>query len=285
MLRYCFNITRYKYVLLFIALCMCSGCNWSEKMYKTMHIKVVIPDHVWTKSGAPISYKLVYPAKGGDLRSMYLPVGTREIFVEVQRGINVPVAAYPMGRLPPAGGVIPGQIDKGEYLYGNELELEYAYGPVAEMLLDLWGYSSRCETVCVQALAAELLEEGGGDPWTCNLERIKGAIVRGRLNRLQVCSKKEFSTSIEIPKGKWISGNCFFKGSIEVVPEHEKEGSERTEYTGGGTISGVQMVAFGGLYPGRHFFFSPDTGLELHIFVDKKGGCQWVYDSLSCFHN
>jgi hypothetical protein len=77
--------------------------------------------------------------------------------------------------------------------------------------------------------------------------------------------------SIELPAEDWISGNCFFKGEIEVEPEGEAGLGERVP------------VRFSGLYPGRHVFFSPATGLELHIYADKKGGCRYVCDSLANF--
>lgn len=254
------------FFLLIAAVC-CTGCEGVLGGMATAKVEVRLPVPVWEREGAPISHLLLYPGGDGKIESLYLPVGVRRAVIEVQRGFNVPVLAYPMGRLPPAGGVV----------IARTLQLRYRYGPPVKVLQELWKFSDRCETVCVKALAAEMEKEGEGDPWMCDIEKIKGAIIRGRLNRLYVRSRKLYSLCIELPGSEWISGNQFFNGTIETV----SEGGESPAPSG--SEGGPTLFKFSGLYPGGHYFFSPEGGLELHIYVDKKGGCRWICDSLGCF--
>jgi len=245
----------------------CTGCGGALGGMATVKVEVIIPEPVWAQKGAPISHLLLYPGGDGKIKSLYLPVGVRRAVIEVQRGFNVPVLSYPMGRLTPAGGIV----------VARTLRLRYRYGPPAKVLQELWDFSERCETVCVEALASEMEKEGEGDPWRCDIDKIKGALVRGRLNRLYVRSRKLYSLSIELPAETWISGNLFFNGTVEAVSgEGESPDSAASE-------EGYSLVKFSGLYPGGHCFFSPEGGLELHIYVDKKGGCRWICDSLGSF--
>ena len=254
-------------VVLLIAAVCCTACEGVLGGMATVKVEVRIPESVWAQEGAPISHLLLYPGGSGDIKSLYLPVGVERAVIKVQRGFNVPVLAYPMGRLPPAGGVVR----------EGTLRLRYRYGPPAKVLQELWDFSDRCETVCVEALAAEMEKEGEGDPWRCDIDKIKGALIRGRLNRLYVRSRKLYSLSIELPGGTWISGNRFFNGTVEEVSgEGEPPASTASE-------EGYSLFKFSGLYPGGHCFFSPESGLELHIYVDKKGDCRWICDSLGCF--
>jgi len=248
-----------------------SGCSAVFDLIPRVRLQVHIPKSTWQEAGVPVSHRVVYPDRYGDLQTLFLPAGVSKAEIEVQRGYNVPVLAYPLGRLPPAGGFVSSHIQLNIVGTNNVLPLRYRYGPAAQLLQDLWHLSERCQTVCVDALVTELENEGDGDPWNCDFDRVKGAIARGRLNRLHVRSMNTAFISIELPAEDWISGNCFFKGEIEVEPEGEAGLGERVP------------VRFSGLYPGRHVFFSPATGLELHIYADKKGGCRYVCDSLANF--
>jgi len=259
---------------MFIFYCVyISGCSAMFDLMPRVRLQVHIPKSVWQEAGVPVSHLLVYPDESGELQRLFLPAGVRTAVIKVQRGYNVPVLAYPLGRLPPAGGFVSSHIQLNLSGTENVLPLRYRYGPAAQLLQDLWQLSERCQTVCVEALVIEMEKEGDGDPWNCDFDRVKGAIARGRLNRLHVRSMTTTSISIELPAEDWIAGNCFFKGASEV----NQEGAT-------GDIAGTQvLVRFSGLYPGRHVFFSPTSGLELHIYVDKKGGCRYVCDSLANF--
>ncbi|MFO7731650.1 MAG: hypothetical protein R6V86_12915 [Spirochaetia bacterium] len=250
-----------------------SGCSAVFDLMPRVRLQVRIPNSPWQEAGVPVSHRLVYPDRHGDFQTLFLPAGVNEAEIEVQRGYNVPVLAYPLGRLPPAGACVSSHIQLNLIGTNNELPLRYRYGPAVELLQELWQLSERCHTVCVEALITEMEKEGDGDPWNCDVDRVKGAIARGRLNRLHVRSMNTASISIELPAEEWIPGNIFFQGTIEVDPEGEI-----------GDIAGTQVpVRFSGLYPGRHLFFSPSSGLELHIYVDKKGGCRYICDSLANF--
>ncbi|MDZ7795396.1 MAG: hypothetical protein U5P10_17400 [Spirochaetia bacterium] len=249
-----------------------SGCSAVFDLLPKVRLQVNIPKSTWQEAGVPVAHRVVYPDRYGDLQTLFLPAGVNTAVIEVQRGCNVPVLAYPLGRLAPAGGCVSSHIQLDLFGTNNVLPLRYRYGPAAQLLQDLWQLSERCQTVCVEALVTELVKEGDGDPWNCDFDRVKGAIARGRLNRLHVRSMNTTSISIELPAEDWIPGNLFFQGAIEV--DVDADGAGRGE---------MVPVRFSGLYPGRHLFFSPTSGLELHIYVDKKGGCRYVCDSLANF--
>lgn len=259
-----------------------SCCSAVFDLAPRVRLQVHVPKTTWQEAGVPVSHRLVYPDRNGDLHTLFLPSGVKTAVIEVQRGYNVPVVAYPLGRLPPAGGCVSSHIQLSLIGSTNVLTLKNRYGPAAQLLQDLWHLSERCQTVCVEALVTELEKEGDGDPWNCDFDRVKGAILRGRLNRLQVRSMNTVSASLELPAGDWIPGNPFFQGCIELGPEGAGDTAGDGDAEGAG--QGEQVpVRFSGLYPGRHLFFSPKSGLELHIYVDKKEGCRSVCDSLANF--
>src|SRR6056297_2447910 len=260
-----------------------SGCSAVFDLLPRVRLQIHIPKSTWQDAGVPVSHRLVYPDRNGVLQTLFLPAGVKTAVIEVQRGYNVPVLAYPLGRLPPAGGCVSSHIQLSLICRNNGLFLRNRYGPAVQLLQDLWHLSERCQTVCVEALVTELEREGDGDPWNCDFDRVKGAIARGRLNRLHVRSLNATSISLELPAEDWIPGNHFFKGTIEAEPKAET-GDISDKVYAEGVVRGEQvLVTFSGLYPGRHLFFSPTTGLELHIYVDKKGGCRYVSDSLANF--
>ncbi|MCF7949477.1 MAG: hypothetical protein K9M94_12885 [Spirochaetia bacterium] len=260
--------------VMFILYCVyISGCSAVFDLMPRVRLRVRIQKSAWQEAGVPVSHLLVYPDESGELQRLFLPAGVTTAVIEVQRGYNVPVLAYPLGRLPPAGGCVSSHIQLKLIGTDKVLALRHRYGPAAQLLQELWQLSERCQTVCVEALVTEMESEGDGDPWNCDFDRIKGAIARGRLNRLHVRSMDTTAITIELPAADWIPGNCFFNGAIEVNQEGET-----------GAEAGAQvLVRFSGLYPGRHVFFSPTSGLELHIYADKKGDCRYVCDSLAHF--
>ncbi|HKK64722.1 MAG TPA: hypothetical protein VJ967_02630 [Clostridia bacterium] len=260
-----------------------SGCSAAFDLLPKVRLQIHIPKSTWQNAGVPVAHRVVYPDRYGDLQTLFLPAGLNTAVIEVQRGYNVPVVAYPLGRLPPAGGCVSSHIQLDLFGSNNVLPLRYRYGPAAQLLQELWHLSERCQTVCIEALVTEQEKKGDGDPWNCDFDRIKGALVRGRLNRLHVRSMNTTSITIELPVEDWIPGNLFFQGAIEV----DREG-ENVDIAGGVDAGGANQgekvsVRFSGLYPGRHLFFSPTSGLELHIYADKKGGCRYVCDSLANF--
>ena len=233
-----------------------------------VEVDVRIPPSEWSAAGAAVGHRVVYPDGSGALREIYLPAGTCAAVIGVQRGYNVPIAAYPLGRLKPSGACIANHAEFALAGTHTVVPLRFRYGPAAQVLLELWDLSDRCKTVQLEALTREMEFEGEGDPWSCDLTRLKNAIARGRLNRLQVCDTDRFDVCLDLPADDWIAGNSLWKGTVSSIAIPGP---------------GLTSIEFSGLYPGRHCFYSAASGLELHLYVDKKGGCRWVCDSLSDF--
>ncbi len=249
-----------------------SSCGWGF-LQPGVEVQVWIPQAAWADAGVEGRYKLVFPNGRGELTELCLAPGVRSAVIRVQRGFNVPIAAYPFGRLKPAGAFLTQHLDNR--LIRRVVRLRNRYGPAAHIMLELRAQADRCETVQVEALTREMQAEGEGDPWKCDLERIKSALVRGRLNRLQVCDLESYNVSLALPAGDWVAGNSLWNGTVSSEPANEGGGS-----TGDSPAPEPMTVEFSGLYAGRHCFYSPESGLELHLYVDKKGGCRWVCDSL-----
>lgn len=260
--------------LFILLLVLLSSCK-IPFLQRGVEVEIRIPSSKWSKAGAPVGHRLVYPDGSGAVNTVYLPAGNSSVVLKVQRGYNVPILAYPLGRLKPCGAC---SANHAEYEPGGAktvVPLSFRYGPAAQVLLELWDLSARCETVHFEALTREMEQEGEGDPWNCDLARVKSAIARGRLNRLQVCDLDLFDIRVDLPAGDWIAGNGLWKGEVSYTRNSGEDG--------GGSEPGPLSVEFSGLYPGRHCFYSAESGLELHLYVDKKGDCRWVCDSLVDF--
>lgn len=255
--------------LMVVTVAVLPGCSLG-RLRPGVEVVVKLPPAAWDETGISMGHRLVFPNAQGEIEELWLPAGVSSAAVRVRRGYNVPILAYPLGRLRPSGACSTehGQCELGRLA----VPLRFRHGPAAQAMLELQSLAERCETVHLEALTLELEAEGEGDPWKCDLERVKSAIVRGRLNRLQVCNLDSLDLTVELPAGDWIAGNSLWNGTVRSESADE-----------GGSDSEFLRVEFSGLYPGRHCFYSPASGLELHLYVDKKGGCRWVCDSLSAF--
>lgn len=239
----------------------------------TVEVEVVIPSGPWGEAGAPVFHVLRYPSPAGDRpEKLRVPAGTDRVVIRLPRGTTVPVLAYPMGRLRPVGG-IAGPMIEPRLLHRQVLELTDLAGAVAEIFMDLLREQDRCETVNFRALMEAMEEKGGGDPWACDAERIRQALLVGTLGLLQVRKLESFSCILSLPAEDWLAGNGLFRGGVTAAEE-----SSAADLS-----SGRRGLEFSGLYPGTHRFFSPRTGMELHIFVDKNGDCRSVLGSLRDF--
>ncbi|MGC9312512.1 MAG: hypothetical protein ACP5IA_07440 [Sediminispirochaetaceae bacterium] len=250
------------------------GCSL---LYPELTAVVEVPATPWETAGVRAGWVLVYPDEAGEVRTRSLPAGLRQTEIRLPRGYGVPVAAYPLGRLKPCGGFAgitgwkggrPGGLAPG-WNGKIGLQLEEEYGPLAEMMLSLWRLSGRCGAVNIEELQRAILEEGGGDPWSCDVVRIRHAILTGTLNYRGIRRSPEIDAEeLPLPSSDWIPETSLWKGSIAGRP---------------GTEPGSWLVEFGGLLSGCTRFYSPGTGLELHIYSEKKGGCRYVIGSLSDF--
>jgi len=115
--------------------------------------------------------------------------------------------------------------------------------------------------VDVDSLQKALLRKGDGDPWSCDLRRIRHAIVTGGLNYLQVRSLPVTEKTLELPAGDWVPETGLWRGDLSNM----EEGGE-----------GLFQVHFEGLYRGCTRFYSLEERLELHVYVDVDGGCRWI---------
>ncbi len=266
---------RTRRVLLVLAgMLLWPGCSL---FYPVLTAVVELPVTPWEAAGVRTSWVLVYPDEAGDIRTRNLPAGVRTAEIHLPRGYGVPVAGYPLGRLKPCGGFagITGWNGgrPGDWAPGWNgkvfLRLEKQYGALAELMLGMWRLSGRCRTVNIEVLQRALVEEGEGDPWSCDLERIRHAVLTGTLNYRDIRRSPEYAAEdLVLPAADWIPETSLWKGNIADRP---------------GPNPDSRRLDFGGLRSGCTRFYSPGTGLELHIYAEKKGGCRYVIGSLPDF--
>ena len=238
----------------------------------------------WEEAGLPVSWVLRYPGSDGDIEEIVLAPGDRCAEIRTSRGLDVPIAAYPLGRLRPAGAFVDHRVEGMERISGvRELRLRWSAGAAAELFLELWDMPERRARVDAVQLSALMTVEGGGDPWSCDLERIRSTILFGSLSTVQVAAAERRTAELTLPEGDWVCGNPLF---CTDAGENGDEDAEAMEKTAGCIDSapaegGGFRVVFTGLYPGIHRFYSPGTEggeeLELHLHVHKNGESRCVY--------
>lgn len=255
----------------FVPVFMLEACAFFRP---TVEVEVVIPSGPWEEAGAPVFHVLRYPTPAGQSpESLRVPAGMDRVVIRLPRGAVVPVLAYPMGRLRPVGEILR-TAAVARLFHRPILELTDLAGAGAEIFMDLLREQDRCETVNFRALMEAMEEKGAGDPWACDAERIMQALLVGTLGLLQVRRMESFSCFLSLPAEDWLAGNGLFRGDFTVAEE---------ETFAADLSSGWVSLEFSGLYPGTHRFFSPRTGRELHIYVEKNGDCRSVLGSLQDF--
>jgi hypothetical protein len=261
-------------VLILAGILLIPGCSL---LYPEITAVVEVPATPWETAGVRAGWVLVYPDEAGEVRTSSLPAGRRKTEIRLPRGYGVPVAAYPLGRLKPCGGFtgVTGRAPEGSggWALGWNgkigLQLGEEYGALAELMLGIWRLSGRCGTVNIEELQRAVLKEGEGDPWSCDMVRIRHAILTGTLNYRGIRRSPEIDAEeLRLPASDWIPETSLWKGSAAGRP---------------GTEPGSWLVDFSGLRSGCTRFYSPGTGLELHIYSEKNGGCRYVIGSLSDF--
>lgn len=250
-----------------------------------VRLTVRMPEGGGPWGGDPPSWEVEYIGKDGKLERCSLDRGGTTVEIETQRALNVPVAAYPRGRLKPAGAFVDHRAEGGEQFSGRrELRLSWEEGPAAEIFLALYEEPERSARVDAAYLTALMVLEGEGDPWSCDLERIRGAIVFRTISSIQVSQKEMYEAVLLLPESEWISDNPLFGGELK-----EYTGEDfRNEYTIEGSScpcgeAPAFEVCFTGLYPGIHRFYSPAADLELHISMKKNGDYRAVCDNPRVF--
>lgn len=240
------------------------GCSFFSP---AVEVDLRFPQGPWERLGLPVYHVLRYPEGGGpsDIATRTIPAGIHRVSLRLPRGGFVPVAAYPLGRLKPFGAILGPETLGGGSFGAVKLDLSPEMGALAELFLENWGSRERFRSVNFSALQVELTEKGGGNPWTCDLERIELSILLGKLNRLQVRQLPEAECEIEVPAGEWISETILALSEIEAPPP---DGS---------------LTRFTGLFQGCQRFYNPQSAVELHLYVDKERDCRWILGSLSDF--
>jgi len=230
-------------------------------------VEVLIPVCSWGEEGLKMSYTLVYPDGGGSLRRKHLESGKTRALIRLPREGCVPVTAYPLGRLKPSGAFLDRDSGRDAWSCTRRLELKEEDGALAEIMLSLWRMKERCDLVSLETLQAALLEEGEGDPWSCDSEMIRHAILTGELNYLRIRKLQGLSIEAVLPEADWISETKCWAGEVAVL------GCQDEQYT----------LLFEDLYPGCARFYSPGAGLELHLFPEKNGACRYIIARPSAF--
>ena len=238
-----------------------SSCGFPES---PLRVKLLLPENPWQEEGLAVYHRLRFPDvdKAGTVREMIVPAGVRAVYVELPRELILPVSARAFGRTKAVGAVLNPQEHRGGVMI-RWVELSHRAGAAAELLLDIWPQYRRLRTLNVPAMLDAMVETGGGDPWTCDMERIKHAILTGTLNRLSIRTLPRFDFVLSLPAEDWVAESPLWGGAVRVLAERD----------------GRFDIRFEGVVPGDHRFFSPRMGLELFVQIDKNGDCRFMLDS------
>lgn len=227
-----------KYLFLFIILL--HGCELFTN-YRT--ITVSFPEKLppWFLDNN--TGKIVYPGVSGSIESTLIG-WNEDISIEIEKGSSVPIACYPSGYLKPAGAVLTKDLFPGQ-----NLQLKWENGFLAELLLDLLKKGIPIEHLNTERLIEEIQIKSNGDPWSINKELLLEAIIYNSLSVYKI--KSGIPRDITIPiEGSWISDNPFYPLSVS-NPQGE--------------------LLLEGIYPGLHRFQNPETKEQLDILVWDDG--------------
>ncbi|MFP4489956.1 MAG: hypothetical protein ACLFNZ_00660 [Spirochaetaceae bacterium] len=247
-------------------------------------LRVILPagGSPWEREGSPVTWTVKYPAVGGGVESRVIPAGEGEADIVAARGTNVPVAAYPLGRLKPAGGFAVHTAEGREWITGRrELDLNWEDGAAAELFLESLGSPERIDRVDGSYLSSLLVLEGEGNPWSCDIDRIRSSILFRSLWKMHISRMEVYEIEYVLPAGEWVCELPLFAGRVSSTPLPSAEGGEPAEES-------EHRVTFTGLYPGLHRFFSSagsEDELELHILVEKNGEHRFICGPPRVFNN
>ncbi|MFO7848555.1 MAG: hypothetical protein R6V67_01225 [Spirochaetia bacterium] len=240
-----------------------------------LRVTLPIGGSPWERESFPVLWEVRYPAVGGEVETLIIPPGEEGADIVAARGVNVPVAAYPLGRLKPAGGFAAHTVEGVERLTGKrKLELSWKDGAAAELILESLESPDRIDRVDGAYLSSLLTLEGEGNPWSCDLERVRSSMLFRSLWKTHISRDEVYEVECTLPAGEWIPELPLFEGTVSSAGEDGSEG----EYGAAGESE--YTVTFTGLYPGMHRFFSPSAGskegLELHVMVEKNGEHRFI---------
>lgn len=235
-----------KYFILIIILL--NGCELFTN-YKT--VKVSLPKELppWFQDMNTKTGKVFYPGVSGQIESTTI-TWSENFCIEVEKGSCIPIACYPSGYLKPVGKIL-----NYDLLPGQNLQLNWTEGFLADLLLDLLKKGIPIDHLNVKRLSKEIRSECEGDPWSIDKELLMDAIIYNSLSVYKI--KSEELKDITIPvTGEWISDNPFFP---HIFSTNEGE------------------ISIEGIYSGLHRFMNPETEEQLDILVWDDGYEYLVY--------
>jgi len=230
----------YKYILLIIIIL--NGCELFTN-FKTITISLPKEPPPWFQDGNLQTGKVFYPGVSGAIESNDIK-WNGDFSIEIEKGSFVPIALYPSGYLKPAGTIL-----SKDQFPGQNLQLNWSEGFLAELLLELMEKGIPTEHLNINRLAEEIQEECEGDSWSINKDLLMDAIIYNSLSVYKI--KSGIRKDIILPlEGSWISDNPFYPVSFS---------------------NSKGELILGGIYPGVHRFQNPETKKQLDILVWDDG--------------
>lgn len=233
-----------KYLLFFIFLFI--GCNFFTNN-RTVTVSFPKEHPPWFQDSNNPTGKVFYSGVSGSIESTVIEWNDN-FKIEIEKGSSIPIACYPSGYLKPAGTVL--NID---IVPGQNLQLTWEDGFLAEILLDLIKKNIPIEHLNISRLANEIQIESEGDPWSIDRELLMDAIIYNSLSVYKIKSGELQEMTIPTV-GEWISDNPFYPHILSYMEEE---------------------IFLEGIYPGLHRFQNPETKQQLDILV-WNGGYEYL---------
>jgi hypothetical protein len=229
-----------KYLFLFIFLFY--GCELFTD-YRTITISLPEEPPPWFQKSDNKTGKVLYPGVSGSIDSTMIN-WNGNFCIEIEKGSSIPIACYPSAYLKPAGAVLTKDL-----IPGQNLQLKWSEGFLADLLLDLKKKGIPIENLNINRLAEEIQEESEGDTWSIDKELLMDAIIYNSLSVYKI--KSGLIQDITLPfEGTWLSDNPFYP-----LSESNLQGE----------------LLLKGIYPGLHRFLNLETKEQLDILVWDDG--------------
>lgn len=200
-----------------------TGCSFPVPQWgSSSELEFVLPSTpaAWSGFGA-LDYSIVLPprAGGGASPAARVAAGVENVQLTLEKGINLPVLAYPIldGRtdlLKPAGAIYPSSLDDR-----GRLVLSYRDGFLAELLYPLSASEELISSLNVERLREEIWTRSQGDPWLLDREEILIALAYGNMRSDKISLLPSFDLSISAPVALWVAGDPF-RAPCTAAAEH-----------------------------------------------------------------
>ncbi len=154
-------------LLVLICAAACSGCTYFSQ---TRSVEILIPPETyWEDSGHESPWYLVtWPGRNGEISTLHVPAGVRSVFIEIDKGADIPILARPFGARGGFGGWA------GTCSRGEQVELHQRLGALISLMIELWEViPRRCSELSMHFWSKKLLEEVAPDnEWDIQLHGI-----------------------------------------------------------------------------------------------------------------